>query len=180
MGRNNKQAQSVDIETSSIDEVEEHIEQPEPQEPEPPKPQKKRVMTKEQLDHLAKCRELAKQKKQQLAEANPKSRINKQLKHKEVLEQAQEIDKLVYQKIEQQKKALPQDFIIKDATYYKQKYNNLKTQYKNLQSTPPPPQPAPSMRSQIKTESDNSLRQQLERERLCLSAVNLFGHSNFL
>ena len=178
MGRNNKQAQNVDIETSSIDDVEEHIEQPEPQEPEPPKQPKKRVMTKEQLDHLAKCRELAKQKKAQLAEANPKSRINKQLKHKEGLEQAQEIDKLVYQKIEQQKKALPQDFIIKDAKYYKEKYNNLKTQYKNLQSTPPPP--APSMRSQIKTESDNSLRQQLERERLKLSAMNLFGHANFL
>lgn len=191
MGRNNKQQ---DIETSSIDDVEEHIEQQQQEDatlafgkPEPKqrgseaallRQKKKRVMTKEQLEHLQRCRELAKQKKQQLAEANPKSRLNKQMKHKEVLEQAKEIDQLVDQKIEQQKKALPQDFIIKDAKYYKEKYNRLKSEYRNFQTTQT--QPTPSMRSQIKTESDNNLRQQLERERLRLSAMNLFGHSNFL
>jgi len=178
MGRNNKQQ---DIEISSTDDLEEHIEQQEQPEEPPKQEKKKRVMTQEQLNHLQKCRELAKEKKKQLAEANPKSRLNKELKHKEVSEQAKEIDQLVDKKIEQQKKALPQDFIIKDAKYYKEKYNRLKSDYRNLQTTQTTQtQNTTSMREQIKKESDNNLRQQLERERLRLSAMNLFGRSDFI
>lgn len=178
MGKNNKKYQE-NIETSSIDD--EHIEmieeQPKQQE-EPIKEKKKRVMTQEQLDHLAKCRELAKQKKKQLAEANPKSRLHKHLQHQEVLEQAKEIDQLVDKKIEEHKKAIPTDFIVKDARYYKEKYNRLKSDYRNLQTTTT--NNNVSMKERIQKESNNKLVQDLERERLRLSAMNLFGRSDFI
>jgi len=177
--KSNKSVESVEplescmesVSITSDDTVEEEI-KPEPVE-EQPKPRKK-VMTPAQLEHLAKIRELATQKKKQLAQANPKN-IRKEV-NKQLLEEAKQINEI---KPQIQVQAQPQvQAFTKDAKYYKQKYDKLKQEHRSLQSTFNTNQV--SMQQKIRQQADNRILRDLEREHLKLGAQALFGHSEFL
>ena len=135
---------------------------------------KKKIMTPAQLEHLAKIRQLAIDKKKALAQANPKN-IRKEVNN-QILEQAKQINEI--KSIQQPQPQAQAQALTKDAKYYKQKYDKLKQEHRSLQSTFNTNQV--TMQHKIRQQADNRILRDLEREHLKLSAKSLFGHCDFL
>ena len=169
--------ESINITTDDTSSEEEPVQEPIQETVKEEKTQKKKkIMTPAQLEHLAKIRQLAIDKKKALAQANPKN-IRKEVNN-QILEQAKQINEIKSQQQPQPQASAQAQLFTKDAKYYKQKYDKLKQEHRSLQSTFNTNQV--TMQHKIRQQADNRILRDLEREHLKLSAKSLFGHCDFL